>query len=154
MVMSEDPISYGAKSYLGPLPILKEAALKYGAGPLQKVAIIKKGLPLNALAFFLNASGLSKLELASILQVSVRTLQRYQPQDPLPPAVSEKLLALNDLYQAGARALGGSAKQTTQWLKEPCPALGNRLPLSLLDTYAGTSEVQNVLGRLEHGVYA
>lgn len=133
-----------------------EAAVRYGnsATSLEKIAIIREGLPLNALEYFMARSGLSKIELANILQVSARTLQRYKPGDTLTPNITEKLLALNSLYQLGTRALGGNAQEFTQWLKQPCRALGNRLPLSLLDTYTGTQEVERTLGRLEWGVYA
>lgn len=154
-VVSEDPIKYG-NSYvlLGGLNVVKEAAVAYEAPRYQRIEIIRTGLPYQALEIFQNKTGLSRQELAAILQVSARTLQRYASGQSLAPVISEKLLALNDLYQQADQALGGKAPNTTAWLRAQNKALGGLTPISLLDTYQGLHEVQNLLGRLEWGVYS
>lgn len=153
--MSEEPIKYSGNYYfLGGQNVLKEAAVAYEAPRFQRIQIIRQGLPFTSLEVFQQKTGLSKSELAAILQVSARTLQRYEAGQNLAPLISEKLLALNDLYQLAAQALGGNAKNTTAWLRSKNKALGGLQPLSLLDTYQGLQEVQNILGRLEWGVYS
>ncbi len=42
----------------------------------------------------------------------------------------------------------------SQWLERPNRALGGIKPIDLLDTDEGAHEVENVLRRLEHGVYS
>jgi putative toxin-antitoxin system antitoxin component (TIGR02293 family) len=40
------------------------------------------------------------------------------------------------------------------WLKSPCYALGDQIPVQLLDTTEGMELVMNTLGRIEYGVFA
>ena len=126
-------------------------AIAYG---LSRISIIRQGLSLSSLLTFLKKTGLTRLELAPILNISARTLQRQEDDDTLSPAISERLLMLNDLYQLGYQALGQLPKNTTDWLREPNPALNNEKPLDYLDTYQGIQEIKNLLGRIIHGVYS
>ena len=41
-----------------------------------------------------------------------------------------------------------------RWLHTPNQALGGQRPLDLLDTDLGSRQVEEVLGRIEHGVYS
>jgi putative toxin-antitoxin system antitoxin component (TIGR02293 family) len=40
-----------------------------------------------------------------------------------------------------------------KWLKEPSWALGDVTPLQYADTELGAQEVEDLLGRIEHGVF-
>jgi putative toxin-antitoxin system antitoxin component (TIGR02293 family) len=40
------------------------------------------------------------------------------------------------------------------WLKSPQKALGGKTPLEYSDTEPGAREVEDLLGRLEHGVFS
>lgn len=40
------------------------------------------------------------------------------------------------------------------WLKEPNPALGGAKPYDLLSTDEGTQQVDDILTRIEYGVYS
>ena len=46
------------------------------------------------------------------------------------------------------------SERAHRWLKEPQRGLGNRTPLSLLGTEAGAREVEDLLGRIEYGVFS
>jgi putative toxin-antitoxin system antitoxin component (TIGR02293 family) len=48
----------------------------------------------------------------------------------------------------------GSEEKAARWLHTPNRALGGNLPLELLDTDLGSRQVEEVLGRIEHGVYS
>lgn len=127
------------------------SAAVYG---LPRISLIRKGLSLASLLSFFEKTGLTRLELAPVLHLSVRTLQRLEETANLSPAVSEKLLQLNDLYQLGSEALGPNPRNTTLWLKDPNEALNNEKPLDFLDTYQGIEEIKKLLGRIIHGVYS
>jgi putative toxin-antitoxin system antitoxin component (TIGR02293 family) len=45
----------------------------------------------------------------------------------------------------------GSEEKAIQWLRRPNRALGNQTPLELMDTDIGAKQVEDVLGRIEHG---
>lgn len=149
--MSEDRASFSSHyTYLGGTDQVNEPADAYGVH--SRIQLIRRGLPLHSLNFLLKASKLTQQELAAILQISARTMQRYDSHQMLPPVVSEKLLLLNDLYEKGDDVLGGGPQNITNWLRSPIAALGNQRPLDYLDTYEGMHEVMNVLGRIEWGI--
>ncbi len=152
--MSTEPKTYTTQDYLGKNYLAQESQATYETPRYKRISLIRQGLPYAALAHFLKKSGLQQQELAAIFQVSTRTVQRLNPQAKLSPQMSEKLLALNDLYQQAQEVLGENGPPITAWLRQPVVALGNLAPLSLLDTFDGLKEVQNVLGRLAYGVYS
>ncbi len=41
-----------------------------------------------------------------------------------------------------------------EWLKSPLPALAGKTPLEFADTEPGAQEVEDLLGRIEHGVFS
>ncbi|MGH9845548.1 MAG: antitoxin Xre/MbcA/ParS toxin-binding domain-containing protein [Blastocatellia bacterium] len=45
-------------------------------------------------------------------------------------------------------------RKASLWLQEPNRALGLQTPLSLLDTDEGARRVEDVLIRIEHGVFS
>ncbi|MDZ7847582.1 MAG: antitoxin Xre/MbcA/ParS toxin-binding domain-containing protein [Owenweeksia sp.] len=149
--MNEDAPKYGhGYIYLGGQDIVNEPLATYALQ--SRILLIRRGLPLHSLNYFLKKSKLNRQELANILQISPRTMQRYSDGHMLPSPVSEKLLRLNDLYQQAEDVLGGGPENITAWLRSEIPALGDQHPLDLLDTYEGLDIVINVLGRLEWGV--
>jgi len=48
----------------------------------------------------------------------------------------------------------GDKKKAVHWLKSSNRALGGEAPIRLLDTSAGTHEVEALLDRIEYGVYS
>jgi putative toxin-antitoxin system antitoxin component (TIGR02293 family) len=47
----------------------------------------------------------------------------------------------------------GTRDKALHWLKTPVRSLGDRTPLSLLNTPEGITEVHDKLGRVEHGIW-
>ena len=47
----------------------------------------------------------------------------------------------------------GDEEKARRWLTRENRALGDAQPLALLDSDAGAEAVEQVLGRIEHGVY-
>lgn len=62
---------------------------------------------------------------------------------------------VDPLVDVTARAVEvfGSREKALRWLKAPVRSLGDRSPLSLMDTEEGIGRVSDVLGRVEHGVW-
>ena len=55
---------------------------------------------------------------------------------------------------AFAEQVLGNNKLAYQWLRTPQVGLGNRIPLELLRTESGLREVEDLLGRIEYGVFS
>lgn len=52
-----------------------------------------------------------------------------------------------------ALEISGSPEKLTRWLQTPLPSLAHHTPLSLLHTEDGRQQVEDVLGRIEHGIF-
>jgi putative toxin-antitoxin system antitoxin component (TIGR02293 family) len=62
---------------------------------------------------------------------------------------------LDALVSVTARAIEvlGTREKALRWLRTPIRSLGDRTPLSQLETPDGITRVEDVLGRIEHGVW-
>jgi putative toxin-antitoxin system antitoxin component (TIGR02293 family) len=85
---------------------------------------------------------------------STRTLQRKRSTKArLSPGESDRLVRFARMIVRAEEAIGDEAK-ALRWLITPNRALEGQRPLELLDSDAGTVAVEQVLGRIEHGVYS
>jgi putative toxin-antitoxin system antitoxin component (TIGR02293 family) len=48
----------------------------------------------------------------------------------------------------------GGIEEARQWLNSPQFGLGGAVPLDYAETEIGAREVENLLGRIEYGVYS
>lgn len=86
--------------------------------------------------------------------ISVRTLERHQKdKKPLSPVQSDRLLRYARIA-ARAEEVFEDALKARDWLKRPIAALAGEVPLNLLDTEAGVEQVDDILTRIEYGVYS
>jgi putative toxin-antitoxin system antitoxin component (TIGR02293 family) len=98
--------------------------------------------------------GLTDKEMAPILNMSERTLHRLRPDALLDNNSSERLLLLGQLLVHGFDVFDGRLDILGRWLRTPLSELHQQTPLTILDTTTGFGMVHNVLGRIEHGIYA
>lgn len=96
--------------------------------------------------------GLTDLELARILNMSVRNLHRLKADDKLARDASERLLLLTNLLRHGLDVFDEDAQTLAEWLRSPIRELNAQSPLYLLDITTGFGLVDDVLGRIEHGI--
>ena len=71
----------------------------------------------------------------------------------LNPATSDRLYRLAKVYAMAVEVFAGK-EEAQKWLHTPQIGLNNRIPLELIATEAGSQEVKNLLGRIEHGVFS
>lgn len=134
--------------------ILREAAVAYEASsPMTMVELARHGISKKSLLKLAEIGALSLKQFSELLPVSLRTLQRYNDDDLLPPEVSEHALLVAEVLGRGIDVFK-NRKQFQHWLQTPSVALAGQTPLSLLDTSFGARMVTDELGRLEQGVYA
>jgi hypothetical protein len=59
------------------------------------------------------------------------------------------------IVEVAARAMEvfGTREKALRWLNSPVRSLGDQTPLSLLSSPEGVTQVQDTLGRVEHGVW-
>lgn len=98
--------------------------------------------------------GLSLKEMATLLQIAERTLHRYRGEGRLDQHASERLLLLDNLTAHGLQVFDDRADALANWLRYPLRELQNQTPLQLLTTISGFALVDDVLTRIEYGVYS
>ncbi len=111
---------------------------------------VKAGLPYASLEALIGKFGLAREEAAAALHLPQRTIARRKKEQKLQADESDRLLRLARVGAQAAATLG-SEEKAVQWLRRPNRALGNHAPLDLIGSDIGTRQVEEVLGRIEHG---
>ncbi|HEY3776974.1 MAG TPA: antitoxin Xre/MbcA/ParS toxin-binding domain-containing protein [Rhizomicrobium sp.] len=93
-------------------------------------------------------------DLEKALGISMRTVQRRRktPNSRLSPEQSGRAWKFAEILGKAAR-LFGSQEEAEAWLERPAMALNQRRPIDLLSTPAGVESLEQLLGRIEYGVY-
>ena len=117
------------------------------------IPAIQRGFCFDTLVFLKGLYELPDDLAQKIIAVSTRTWARRKAQNLLSPVESDRLYRLARII-ARTEEVFGSREKARLWLKEPNRALHLQTPLSLLDTDEGTRRVEDVLIRIEHGVFS
>ncbi len=139
--------------------ILNEPALRYTAGGYNKHAVIEtiaRGLNYSTFRIIQNKLPFSETDWADMLDVSVKTLQRYKHLEEdflLKSTQTERIIEVAEVSEMGQRVFG-SLESFNRWLNEPNFALGNRIPFTLLKSSYGKELLLNELTRIDHGIFA
>lgn len=127
------------------------------AGETVEVALLVRtivaGLPMQELTDLREALDLPMERVAAKIGMSRATFHRRQKTGVLSTDESDKAVRLARILGQAVRIFGGVGNARS-WLQAPQRGLGGATPLDYLETEVGAREVENLLGRIEHGVYA
>jgi putative toxin-antitoxin system antitoxin component (TIGR02293 family) len=123
------------------------------AGVEEVVERIQAGLPMSEFEALRSLLDLTGEELAEKLSISRSTLARRKKGGRLDREESDRLVRFARLYARTLEVLGDE-QSARAWLKTPARALGFTTPLTFAETETGAREVENLLGRLEYGVFS
>ena len=112
---------------------------------------VRKGLPFTALSAVMEEYGISRDLMCDVLQLSSRNFLRRKEQSRLSADESDRLYRLARVL-AHADRVFEDPDESAEWMRTPNAALGKQQPLTLLDTDIGVQQVDQVLGRIEHGI--
>jgi len=118
------------------------------------VKMIEKGLPWSAFDHFVRSIGLRAEDIASLVGIPRRTLARRKAHGRLRPDESDRLLRLARVFSRALQLFDGDHDAATEWLTKRKIALGDAVPLEIAKTDIGAAEVDNLIGRLEHGIFS
>jgi len=121
--------------------------------PTDLIRQIQKGLRFSDLETLQNSIDMPFEQLAAKLSISRSTLQRRKAAGRLSPDESDKVMRLSRLLEHATNVFGDIDKART-WLKFPQRGLGGAVPLDYAETEVGAREVDNLLGRIDYGVYS
>ncbi|MDR9442864.1 MAG: DUF2384 domain-containing protein [Schleiferiaceae bacterium] len=149
--------------YPGPPAQVAEAVEAYGRPDLPGLLsdkillsrLIQQGLPVAIFRAVEARLPYSEAEWAALLNISLKTLQRYKAASDFrfKPLLAEKILELAALMVLGETTFNDSAT-FQRWLTAPNTALGGRAPSEFVQDSFGQELVRAELIRIEHGLFS
>lgn len=118
------------------------------------VGRLDEGFSYEELEHLRENMGLSRGELAGLIRVPARTLDRRRREGRLQPEESDRLLRLARVFGAAVELFEGDAEVAGEWLFSSQRALGGMAPFDMAKSDVGAREVEGLIGRLEHGVFS
>lgn len=118
--------------------------------PLKQVVRIRRGLPARMWSFIASLIGVGKHELAELLKLNPRTLQR---RTMLHGEEAERLLRAYRIFEEATAMCRGDRDEARHWMSAPAVALGGLRPIELLDTEIGAAQVLNIIRAVNWGIY-
>lgn len=113
---------------------------------------IRKGLPMVEFKALVDLLQIPEDELGRYLGISAATLHRRKKSGHLEAMESERVVRFARLFGL-AMAVFETQQAVRSWLKAANPGTAGESPLSYADTEFGAREVEDLLGRIDHGVF-
>lgn len=124
------------------------------ADPVAVVNRVAQGLPTGEFDALRRMLEITVEELAQKIGISVATLSRRRAKEqPLDRDHSDRIVRYARLYWLAVTLFDGDENTARAWLKRAAFSLGGRTPLDFAETEVGAREVEDLIGRLENGVY-
>ena len=127
--------------------IVREPSVAYGY-TANYYMLAQKFISKDYIKHILVISRLSINELINLIPISIDT---YKRKSEFNPAVTEKVLEIEEVYRSGLKAFG---ERFHHWMNTQNEALGGVVPKSLLSNSFGVRRLLETIGRIEHGVLA
>lgn len=119
----------------------------------QMIRSIENGLPISNFKKLQDNLDLPDKDLARYIRIPKSTLALRKKRGKFSFEESERLIRLQRLFEK-ALDVFKDADLAKKWLKEDAYALGDTPPLEYAATEIGAREVEDLLGRIEHGVFS
>jgi putative toxin-antitoxin system antitoxin component (TIGR02293 family) len=114
----------------------------------------REGLSVNSLDMLAEELSMQRIAVAKLLGISERTLsRRVTSNSRLTAAESDRIVRLARVLALAQETLG-TGEKASRWLQTTNRALEGDKPIDRLDTDIGVRSVEQVLGRIEYGLYS
>jgi putative toxin-antitoxin system antitoxin component (TIGR02293 family) len=120
---------------------------------LEFYGAVRRGVPKLSIDFLAQVMNIPMTKMAILLNLSYKTLTRKNKVDLLDTPVSSHAF---EIAETIAKGLGvfEDKERLNRWLNKENRALNGAKPYDLLDTSTGIKLVNQILGRIEEGVYS
>lgn len=130
----------------------KDFLPKEPSSAMEYIVASLKGIPKLSLINLSHILDIPMKSIATMLNVSYKTLGRKSNKDLLNPLESSLSIELANLTATGITVFEDSDK-FKRWLQKENRAMGGKKPVSLLNTPTGIKLVSQVLERIQEGIY-
>jgi putative toxin-antitoxin system antitoxin component (TIGR02293 family) len=113
---------------------------------------VRAGFPFNTIQQLAGLSGFSPAELAGIIKIPQRTLQRRRESGVFSATESDRLYRLSTIVAAALDLFQGNAEHARKWLCKPLRYLHDRRPIDMIETGVETELMLTYILQLEHGI--
>lgn len=120
---------------------------------LDLVKHVERGLSFTVVEALQQQMKLPAKEMSRLLDIKLRTFLRRKEEGRLQPSESDRVLRTSRLFARATDLFDGNADAARDWLMSPQRALGGAVPVEIAKTEVGAREIENIIGRLEHGVF-
>jgi putative toxin-antitoxin system antitoxin component (TIGR02293 family) len=117
------------------------------------IQVLQEGLPVQELNDLQESLEVPMEKLVPLLGISKATYHRRKAAGKLDPAESDRVVRFARLVGKAVEVME-SEESARQWLTSPQFGLGGAVPLEYAKTEVGAREVEDLLGRIEYGVYS
>ena len=118
------------------------------------IILSRAGISKASAESVISYTGMSKKNFVEdILNLSIKTLERKQGDDKLDKRTSSLVIEVARVLEHTYQVFDDKEK-VHRWLSKPNNALHGESPLSLFSTPTGIGMVEDVLTRIEEGVYS
>lgn len=150
MVSNEPLVSYFATQ--NPLQSILNLSSNF-QNEMDLVKLSRSGLLKKSVTNMAAKFGITQEKICELLHMSARNFQRIKDSSHLDIYTSEQIIEMANVYSK-AHQIFIDEDSIKQWFQTPNYALGNQIPLDLLDTSFGVKMVSDVLGRIEYGIFS
>lgn len=115
---------------------------------------LEAGFPYRFFVLLSELSGLQKKQLSTLLAISPATLARRAKAKRFTPAESDRLFRFAEILKAAIDLFEGDQTRARRWMMSPSTGLNGKAPIEMLRSATEASAVEDLIGRMEHGVIA
>jgi len=115
---------------------------------------LENGLPYQVYSDLARITGLDKQSLAKAVDIAPATMQRRIKAGRFTQSESDRIYRLAQVFSAACELFEGDTQSAQRWINQPVKGLGGARPIDMMATSAETAAVLDLIGRLEHGVFA
>ena len=134
--------------------IMEDVLSKKNISGLQLIESVEKGFSYTTFERIVKEYSFAVQDLATTIGISQRTLTRRKVEKKLSRFESDRLVSVARMLTQATELFENDKAKTLRWLGAPNRGLGGRTPLQMAQTETGLREVENLIGRLENGVFS
>ena len=155
LTMAEDTLAtYNLKTTVTDWLALSAAASRAIVSEFDLINLGNTGVTKGAIHSLASSIGISRKDIAEdIFNISVKTLERKDMKTKLDKKTSSHAVEIAKVLQHTYEVFRDKDK-VKRWLNAENKSLNDLKPVELFDTLSGLTMVNDVLGRIEEGVYS